>query len=166
MHLVLGNNFPLFAALNGLVKVGHALLDVAAEHVLLVDLDFTPLDNLVGYAGQEATHSLGGVVVGGQLEDHTHAVEDLGEELWDVFWLRVLDLAARVLQDHQELETVISDLEFFGDPGCQFLEALMVGRLGLLEHLDDALERLVFESVLQHAEVTVTGSPVLDFVER
>ena len=156
---------PFLAAFDTLVKIGHALLHVAAEHVFLVDLSLASADDLVGDLGHEAAHTLVGVVVVAELEDHAHAVKHLGQLLWDVSRLTVLNFPAGFLQDHEELQTVISYFEFFRDACCQLLETSMIRTLRLLEHLDYPLQFGLFQPILEHAQVSVACRPMLDLVE-
>jgi len=64
---------PLLAALNALVKVTHALLDVTAKHVLAINLLSASLVDLVANLGQKALHALGSSILLAELPDHTHA---------------------------------------------------------------------------------------------
>jgi hypothetical protein len=58
-HLVFGNFFPLFAAVDALIEVSHALLDIPTEHVLNLDFSLAPADDLIAYFGHQAAHSFG-----------------------------------------------------------------------------------------------------------
>jgi diphthamide synthase subunit DPH2 len=74
---VLCDNLPFLAACDALVKVGHALLNVSAEHVFNLDLSLASADNLVADLGHETAHSLRVTVGAAQFKNHTHTVEDL-----------------------------------------------------------------------------------------
>jgi len=64
---------PLLAALNALVKVTHALLDITAKHVLAINLLSASLVDLVANLGQKALHALGSSILLAELPDDTHA---------------------------------------------------------------------------------------------
>ena len=91
--------FPLAAALNALIEVAHALLDVAAEHVLDYNLASASRIDLVADLRQKALHALRGRVVLAQLPDDSHTGEDIRNQAWDLSRLGLLNLAARILQD-------------------------------------------------------------------
>lgn len=78
---------PLLAAVDALLEVSHALLDIAVEHVLLADPCTTSLDDLVADLGQETFHALGGVVILTQLPDDSDAVKGLWKDFWNVLGL-------------------------------------------------------------------------------
>mmetsp|Transcript_20727 Transcript_20727/g.31791 ORF Transcript_20727/g.31791 Transcript_20727/m.31791 type:complete len:265 (-) Transcript_20727:1168-1962(-) len=71
LHLE-ADSLPLTAAVDALLEVSHALLDVALEHVVLVDLGAASLDDLVADLGEQPLHALGGVVVLAQFPDDSH----------------------------------------------------------------------------------------------
>jgi hypothetical protein len=76
-HLVFGDDFPFLTACDTLVKIGHALLNVSAEHVFNLDLSLASADNLVADLGHETAHSLRITVGAAQFKNHAHTVEDL-----------------------------------------------------------------------------------------
>ena len=49
---------PLLAAVNTLIQVPHALLNIVTKHVFLVDLGAAPLNDLVADLGQKPLHPL------------------------------------------------------------------------------------------------------------
>jgi hypothetical protein len=49
--MVLANDLPLLAAVDTLLKISHALFNVASQHVIFVDLNSTLLDDLVADLG-------------------------------------------------------------------------------------------------------------------
>jgi hypothetical protein len=140
---VVSDLFPLFAALDALVKILHALFDITAEHVFLFDLSLASLDDLVADACHEASHAVRVVVVVTELEDHTNTVEHLGKHLGDVSRLGRVNAPAWVLQDREELQTVVGCLEFVCDASSQLKELRVVRALSTLKDLDDLLEVLV-----------------------
>jgi len=163
-HFVLGDLLPLLTAVNRLGQVGNAFFNVTTEHVLLINFSLASLNNLVGDAGEEATHALRCVIRLTELEDHTDSVEDLRKELWDVLGLTGLNLAARSFKNSKEFQTVMGSLKFLVDFILEFHEAAMVGALSLGEHLNNAKEPLFLKGGLQDAEVAVALVPVLDLV--
>ena len=97
MLLFQANRLPLLAALDALVEVSHALLDVTIVHVLHNDLLPAPGDDLVADFSEQTLHSFLGVVVLAQLPDDSHRKQYLGDQLRDLSWLRLLDLSAGFL---------------------------------------------------------------------
>jgi hypothetical protein len=89
------NSLPFLAAVNALVEIRNAFLDVSFQHVHLVDLSSASLDDLIGNLGEQTLHSLGGVVVFAQLPNDSHVVERLRQNFGDVLWAALLDLPAR-----------------------------------------------------------------------
>jgi hypothetical protein len=102
------NSLPFLAAVNALVEIRNAFLDVTFKHVHLVDLSSASLDDLVGNLGQETLHSLGGVVVFTQFPDDSHVVKRLRQNLGDVLWAALLDLSAWFGEHAQVLKVVLS----------------------------------------------------------
>ena len=78
---------PLLAAVDTLLEVSHALLDIAVEHVFLADSCTATLDDLVADFGQETFHALGGVVVFTQFPYDSDAVKGLWKDFWNVLGL-------------------------------------------------------------------------------
>ena len=76
---------PLLAAVDALLEISHALLDIAVKHVFLADPCAATLDDLVADFGQETLHALGGVVVFGKLPDDSDTVKGLWKNFWNVF---------------------------------------------------------------------------------
>jgi diphthamide synthase subunit DPH2 len=74
---VFGDDFPFLTACDTLVKIGHALLNVSAEHVFNLNLSFASANNLVADLGHETAHSLRITVGAAQFKNHAHTVEDL-----------------------------------------------------------------------------------------
>lgn len=70
--------FPVTAAFYAFIKVLHALFNIVAKHVILVDLCAAPLDDQVWNFGQQTLHALCGIVVSTQLPDNAHAVQHFG----------------------------------------------------------------------------------------
>lgn len=104
--MMLANNLPLLTAVNTLLKIIHALLDIARQHVILVDLGTALSDDLVADLRQQALHPLRSVVVLTQLEDDSHAVQGLGQNLGNVLGLSLLNFPARLTECVQELQIV------------------------------------------------------------
>ena len=159
------NSLPFLAAVNALVEIRNAFLDVAFKHVHLVDLGSASLDDLVGNLGQETLHSLGGVVVFTQLPDDSHVVKRLRQNLRDVLWAALLDLSAWFGEHAQVLKVVlslvISSLDFL----LKLDEAGKIRARGVLKNLDDLLELVQLKSFGQNDQVGSSLVPVSNLVE-
>ena len=157
---------PLLAAFDALVEVSHALFNVTAKHVLAVDFAAASLVDLVADLGQEALHALWGRIVVTQLPNYAHCRKHIRHEAWDLSGLGLLNLAAGVLEDLEELQVagslIVADLYLV----LQGDEAGQVGALDLLEHLDDPEEFGVDQAQGQSFQIGRPVCPVLDFVER
>jgi hypothetical protein len=66
------------------------------------------------------------VVVLTELPDDSHAVENFWQDLWDVLWLGLLDLPARLTKCVQELQIVFGLLPANLDLLLQSLELLQI----------------------------------------
>ena len=71
------NFAPLFAALDALVQVAHALLNVTVEHIILVNFLAATADDLVADFCQKALHSLHAIVVLAQFKDDADVLKHL-----------------------------------------------------------------------------------------
>ena len=91
------DDLPLLTAGNALFQVSHAALNVAAKHILLVNLSFAAGDDLVADAGEQASHSLASVVRLREFENHSNTIEHLRQHFWDVAWSGLFNLGARFL---------------------------------------------------------------------
>lgn len=160
------NNLPLLAAINALLKIIHALLDVAREHVIFVDLGSALLDDLVADLGQQALHSLSRVVVLAQLEDNPHAVQSFRQNLWDVLWLGLLNLSAWFTQGIQKLKVVFGFLPSDLNLLLEGLELLEVAAISSVKHFDNLFEILVLKPLDEHVKVSSSLVPVGNFVKR
>ena len=56
--MVLAHILPFLAAVDALLEVSHAFLNIATQHVILVDFMPASLDDLVTDLGQETLHPL------------------------------------------------------------------------------------------------------------
>jgi len=68
---ILTDSSPLLAAVDALLQVSHALVNIPVEHVLLVYCSSTSSDNLVAYLGEKALHSVDCTVVFGEFPYYT-----------------------------------------------------------------------------------------------
>jgi hypothetical protein len=78
------NSFPLFATVNTLLEISHALLNITCKHVVFVDLSNASLDDLVANFGQETLHSFFSVVENTQFPDNSDSHQDVWKNFWDV----------------------------------------------------------------------------------
>ena len=145
--------FPLFTAFNALVKVTHAFFDVTAKHVFLINLIAASLVDLVTDLGQEALHTIGCRIVVTQFPDDSDTVEYIRDESWDIGWLGLLNLSARILQDFEEVTVVCRFLITCLDLVLKVEEGLQVRALVQFEHLDDSDELGVDQALRQNFEV-------------
>jgi len=90
----LANEFPLSAAINTLLKICHAFLDVANKHVVLVDLGSASLDDLVADLCKKTLHSFWSIIKLTQFPNDSDAVESLWKNLWNIFRLGLLNFSA------------------------------------------------------------------------
>jgi len=160
------DDLPLLAALNALIKVLHALLDVVTKHIVFVDLGAAPLDDLIRDLGKQALHALVGVVVLAQLPDHTHSVENVGQKLGNIFGLSILNLAARLAQKLKEGKVVACLLVLLLNLLLKQLKARQVGAVGLAEDFDDFLEFRFFQTGGKQLQVGVSLVPMADLIQR
>jgi|APSaa5957512535_1039671.scaffolds.fasta_scaffold476232_2 hypothetical protein len=56
------DGLPFLAAVNALLKITHAFLDISSQHVILIDLGSASLDDLVANLRKKTLHSLWCVV--------------------------------------------------------------------------------------------------------
>lgn len=101
-----------------------------------------------------------------QLEDNSDAVQSLGQNFWNVFWLRLFNLPAWLAKCVQELKIVLSlfpaNLNFL----LKSLKLLKVRAVSCVQYLDDLFEILVLKSLDQHVEVGSSLIPVSNLIER
>lgn len=100
-----------------------------------------------------------------QLPYDAHAVKNLREQLWDVFGLGMLDLAARLSEGIQELEVIVRFLMASLDLLFELLEARKIRGACSLEHTNNALELRLLELNVENVKVCGPASPVLDLVK-
>ena len=72
---------PLFAAIDSLFKISHALFDITLEYVILVDPGSASLDDLVTDHRENTLHPLSCVVIFTELLNNFDAVKNLGKDL-------------------------------------------------------------------------------------
>jgi hypothetical protein len=160
------NDFPLLTALNGLLEVSHALLDLVTEHVFDVDLLPAPIDDLVGDLNKKRLHSLLLVVMLRKLPDDSDAVQDIRQKLWNGFRLSLTDLSAGLLQSTEESEVVLGLFVTFINLCLILVEVMQVRGSIQLQDVDDFLEIGMLKSVGYHLEIGGSSLPVVDFIQR
>lgn len=131
---------PLLAAINTLLEVTHTFLNITVEHVILVDSSSASLDDLVTDLGQKPLHSLRGVVVFTQLPDNSDTVESFWKDLWDILWLRLLNLSAWLREGTKELKVVLGFVMTSFDLLLKVKETWEVRTTGILKNLNDFLK--------------------------
>ena len=155
---------PLLAAVNTLLEVTHTFLNITVEHVILVDSSSASLDDLVTDLGEESLHSLRGVVIFTQLPDDSDAVESFWKDLWDILWLRLLDLSAWLREGVQELKVILGFVKTSLDLFLKVNETWEVRATGILENLNDLLKLTELKSLGKNYQVGSSLVPVGNFI--
>ena len=155
---------PLLAAINTLLEVTHTFLNITVEHVILVDSSSASLDDLVTDLSEESLHSLRGVVVFTQLPDDSDAVESFWKDLWDILWLRLLDLSAWLREGVQELKVILGFVKTSLDLLLKVNETWEVRATGILENLNDLFKLTKLKSLGKNYQVGSSLVPVGNFI--
>ena len=156
---------PLFAAIDALFKISHALFDITLEHVVLVDPGSASLDDLVADLREKTLHPLSCVVIFTELPNDSDAVKNLGKDLWDIFWLGKLYLSAWFRKGVEELQVVLRFVMTGLDLLLQFKETWEVGTWSMLKNLNDFLKLWLLESLSQDDKIGSSLIPVGDLIQ-
>ena len=156
---------PLFAAIDALFKISHALFDITLEHVVLVDPGSASLDDLVADLRKKTLHPFSSVVIFTELPNDSDAVKNLRKDLWDIFWLGKLYLSAWFRKGVEELQVVLRFVMTGLDLLLQFKETWEVGTWSMLKNLNDFLKLWLLKSLSQDDEIGSSLIPVGDLIQ-
>ncbi len=156
---------PAVAAVDALVQRPLAGHNEPVEDQVQVDAGTAAPDHLVAQLPEHGVETLASVVVVRVHPDDADDVDDTRQGLGYVGWLKVGQVVARVLQDHEELEVVLCLAGAILDLLGQLDERAYVGGLGQLEDARYSLDCGLGQLLADSGEILAFGFPEDDLFE-
>lgn len=94
---VLAYSSPLFAAIDTLLQISHALINITIKHIFLVNLSPASSNDLIADLGEQTLHSIDCAVMFTQLPNYTNRAKNIRKNFRNITWTRLLDLFTRLI---------------------------------------------------------------------